>query len=200
MRQLQTDWWSLQHGWDDGRAGELVAAIPDLVAEVRALRRQVVEARAWAWSEHHQLFSDRWLGPRSGADDEWRVPDWLASPYEPYQHRWWDAFTDPAAETPRRDDADPAVVVADALRELGRLGFAADRFERRDAALAAVERLRRERDDAQAEAQHWLDMYTARLTAENKHAAEPSADTEKDSDSTTRTRSAETTDSQQHDE
>ena len=169
LRQLQADWWTLAHGWDDGRAGELVAAIPDLVAEVRALRQQVKEARTWAWSEHHQSFSDRWLGPRSGTKDEWRLPDWLASPYEPYRQPWWDE-PDPvwaAASSGAPAERDPADVVADAVRQVGRLGVLEDPAGVREAALAAVERLRRQRDNAQGEAQHWLDMYTVRLTAEN---------------------------------
>lgn len=167
MQQLQAAWWSLQHGWDDGRAGELVAAVPDLVAEVRALRRQVKEARTWAWSEHHQSFSDRWLGRRCGNDDEWTMPDWLRSPYEPYRQPWWDEYAPSgAAWAPGGStDEDPADQVADALRQLGQLGVLEDPAGVRGAALAALQRLRRQRDDAQGEAQHWLDMYAVRLTA-----------------------------------
>jgi hypothetical protein len=172
LRRLQAAWWTLRRGWDDGRAGELVAAVPDLVAEVRALRRQVREARTWAWSEHHQSFSDRWLGGRA-PDGKWPEPEWLRSPYEPFRQTWWDELADSSDDVSRRGAADPATVVADALRELGLLGFAADRFDRRDAALAAVEQLRRQRDDAEGEAQHWLDMYTACVTARTGVSGRP---------------------------
>ena len=54
--------------------------------DVKQLRREISEARAWAWSEFHREYSERWLGLDAA---DYAVPVWLADPTPPDRQHWF---------------------------------------------------------------------------------------------------------------
>jgi hypothetical protein len=64
-----------------------------LLAEVGRLEREVAHARAWAWSEFHRHYDERWLPtvevPELESGQDWDVPRWLTDSTEPHRSDWW---------------------------------------------------------------------------------------------------------------
>ena len=79
---------------------ELAGGVVDRDATLRhgeialhELQRRLSDARAWAWSEFHRDYDDRWLPtepvPALESGWDWAVPEWMTSPVEPNRQDWF---------------------------------------------------------------------------------------------------------------